>query len=584
MKQWEEVKQKLNIVDIISSYTPLQKAGRNYKGLCPFHQENTPSFMVSSELQIFKCFGCGEGGDVFEFVKKIEGLEFADTLRLLADKAGIKLEPYTKDPESGVADRILDINSKALLAYSYFLNKHTVGNAAKEYLAKRGLSEKTIKEFNLGYSPKSWNTLTKYLMNQKYTLSDIGLAGLAVIRGKDSYFDFFRGRVMIPLLDARGQAVGFSGRVLDPKDSPKYINTIESPVFHKGKFLFGLSLTRQQIKKSGWALVVEGDFGLITLYQMGIKNVVALKGTAFTQEQLKLLGRYTKKLVLFLDSDEAGVQAALKSAFLAQDLGFSVKVVSPKQEKKDPDDLAKEDFDAFKKLLDNPLDVYDFAIETYRKKYDLRSGADKREFSQKILAILSQIKDPVEQRHYIKKLALILETDEALLAGLIGRPTSLPVSPVLPKAFGSTLKLRLSQESYFLALMFKAPLDIAQKQVYKAGKNDFSNKHYLEIFEALKEYLIGRKSVFNPQTFRGKVGEECRGIFDELYLEDLSFLGDSPDSWDKESEVSLKELKRVAVKREMRAITFEIKRREAAGEETDDLQEKFNGLKDKLLN
>jgi len=580
-KQWEEVKQKLNIVDVVGSYVPLQKAGRNFKGLCPFHTEKTPSFMVSPQLQIFKCFGCGEGGDVFEFIKKIEGVEFPEALKILADKAGIKLKPFRADPQAKIKDRLLAVNSTASSAFKFFLTRHRVGDKARRYLEKRGITKEIIEQFDLGYAPKSWETLGKFLLSKNYNLSDIALSGLIVKKDRSRFFDFFRGRVIIPLKDVRGQVVGFSGRILDPKDTPKYINTVETPIFHKGEFLYGLYNTRQEIKKSGLVLVVEGDFGLLTLFQKGIKNVVALKGTAFTQKQLELLKRYTKKIVLYLDSDEAGVQAALKSAFSAQDKGFSVKVVSG-QKGVDPDDLAKEDLPRLKKLIENPKEVYDFAIDTLRDHHDLRVGSEKREFSHKVLKILAQIKDPVERSHYVKKLGLILETDEALLLGLIEQFLRNPKAPFPKKAAAPLAKSRLSKEQYFLALLFRAPLDTSQRRVHLAGKGDFSDKIILEIFEAFKDYISGRKSEFNPQVFAKKLGDKARDIFESLYLADLSYLGDTPDKWEKETELVLKDLKQAAIKRELRGVSFEIKKAEQEGRGVVDLQKKFNELKEKL--
>ncbi|MFH1896440.1 MAG: DNA primase, partial [bacterium] len=542
-KQWEEVKQSLNIVDVVGSYVPLQKAGSNYRATCPFHTENTPSFMVSPQLQIFKCFGCGEGGDVFEFIKKIEGVEFPEALKILAEKAGIKLAPFKGDPQAHIKDRLLAINNTTASVFNFFLTKHKVGEGAQAYLKKRGISPETIEQFNLGYAPKSWDTLGKFLLSKNYLLSDMALAGLTVKKEKNKFFDFFRGRVMIPLKDVRGQVVGFSGRVLDPKDTPKYINTIETPVFHKGEFLYGLYNTRQEIKKAGWALVVEGDFGLLTLFQKGVRNAVALKGTAFTQKQLELLARYTKKIVLYLDSDEAGVQAALKSAFLAQDKGFNVKVVAgPKGV--DPDDLAREDLPKLKKIIASPQEVYDFAIDTYKLRYDLRVGSEKREFSHKVLEILAQIKDPVERGHYVKKIGLILETDEALLVGLIEQFLKGSAAPAAAKVVPSLAKTRFSKEQYFLSLLLRAPLEISQKRAHLAGKGDFSEKLNLEIFEAFKDYIGGRKSEFNPQVFGKKLGERARAVFEGLYLVDLSYLEDSLDKWEKETEAVLKDLKR----------------------------------------
>ncbi|OGC64920.1 DNA primase, partial [candidate division WWE3 bacterium RIFOXYB2_FULL_41_6] len=282
-----QIKQSLDIVDVVGGYVSLKKSGRNYKGVCPFHSEKTPSFMVNQELQIFKCFGCGQGGDIFTFVEQMEGLDFGRTLELLADKANIKLEKKDFDVHSQLKNKIYKINETAARFFNYLLTKHSLGKKGLLYLKdKRRLEDGTIETFLLGYAPDSWDTLLKFLIKKGFSAAEVMQAGLVVPRKGDGsgYYDKFRGRIIFPFFESDGKIVGFTGRTVIDQE-PKYLNSPETPVFNKSNYLYGLDKARTAIKKQG-AVFVEGQVDVISAHQAGIKNVIATTGTALTTGQL----------------------------------------------------------------------------------------------------------------------------------------------------------------------------------------------------------------------------------------------------------------------------------------------------------
>ena len=344
--QIEEVKRKLDIVEVVSSYFPLQKSGKNYKAVCPFHSEKTPSFMVSPQLQIFKCFGCGEGGDVISFYGKMEGVAFGEALKEMAKRAGVRLISRKESPQEQQQEKIHGINRLAADYFHFLITEHKIGSMAKDFLNSRGVKNETIEEFSLGYAPSSWDSLGRYLLKKGYSLTDILQSGLAVRKeGGRGYFDFFRGRVMFPLRSSLGKVAGFAGRTLGD-DQPKYINTVDTPVFEKGRYLFNLDLAKTEIKKKKEVILVEGEMDALVLFQEGIRNVVATKGTALGSFQIGTLAKFARRLVICFDRDAAGWEATKKGLLLAQSVGMEVAAVLL-PEGKDPDEAVLVDRAAF---------------------------------------------------------------------------------------------------------------------------------------------------------------------------------------------------------------------------------------------
>ena len=359
----EEIKKKLDIVDVINHYLPLKKRGRHYLANCPFHSEKTPSFTVSPELQIFKCFGCGKAGDIFTFVEEYEHVDFKDALEDLAKMAGVTLK---KDPQITQIDhrrkRLIELNHQVARFYNYILTTHPLGKNALDYILKRGIALETIKLFKIGFSPPSAALIVNYLHKKGFLDDELiatGTFGFSQYHARQMY-DRFQGRLTFPLSDFRDRILGFSGRILPgstASNAAKYINSPETDIYHKSQMLFGLNLAKESIKKNNSVLVVEGEFDLISPFQQGVTNIVALKGTAFTSDQLQLLHRYTDNLILGLDSDFAGNNAARKSIELADSMEFDIKVLDLGTTFKDPDEAIQTDPVFFQNQLQNPIPI-----------------------------------------------------------------------------------------------------------------------------------------------------------------------------------------------------------------------------------
>ena len=353
MSQIDEVLAKTDIVELIGSYLPLKKAGRNFKALCPFHAEKTPSFIVSPERQIFKCFGCQIGGNALKFLMEYEKMDFGEALRFLAQRAGITLRDYRPGPQEAKRERLLQLNHLAAELYHFLLTEHRAGEPGRKYLAQRGIKKETIEEFNLGYAPLRRNLLEEFLVGKKgFSREELELSGLIFKNNKGQLGDRFFQRLIFPLTDQRGNVLGFSGRLIFPREGTgKYINTPETPLYHKSQMLFGLAQAKEAIRQEKKVLVVEGEFDMISPYQAGIKNVVAIKGSALTEEQVKLLHRFSEEILLALDEDSAGDAATRRGIQVALNEGLNVFVVSLLGKYKDPDEAVRANLGFFKQRI-----------------------------------------------------------------------------------------------------------------------------------------------------------------------------------------------------------------------------------------
>ena len=411
----EEIKSRTDIVELAANYLTLKKAGRNYLGLCPFHQEKTPSFTVNREKQIFYCFGCGEGGNAITFLMKIANKTFPEAIKELAEKTGVVLPPRLSTKEGrekdSLRESITNLNLKA--AQHYTRNLYSVaGKNARDYLNGRKISEETIKQFRLGFAPDTWRSLTDHLEGCGLSLKTAEQAGL-VLAGKDgSFYDRFRGRLIFPIENVSGEIVAFGGRIME-KGEPKYLNSPESPVYIKGRNLYGLNKTKEEIRKKGFALIVEGYFDLISLWNAGIGNVVASLGTALTREHLELLRRYTVEVVALFDPDEAGRKALNRSLELFLMMNMKAKaLVLP--EELDPDEYIKKfGRNRMEELIANAQPLSDYYIENI-----LGGGKTFEENRDKVKAateFINKITDEIEKNLFIKRVAEKLGIDQALL-------------------------------------------------------------------------------------------------------------------------------------------------------------------------
>ncbi len=405
----EEVKSRCDIVSTISQYIELKSSGINYKGLCPFHGEKTPSFYVNESKQIYKCFGCGEGGDVINFVMKMENLDFIDAVKVLAQKYGIEININMDEESKKKLEKIKkfqDIHTEA--ARFYFSNLHTKKNSGYAYLRSRGLDDKIIKKFGLGYSLASWNSLMDYLTSKGYSNKDLIECGLlAHKKESNKIYDKFRNRVMFPIFDYRGNVIGFGGRVLD--DSlPKYLNSPDTITFNKRYNLYGLNFSRKEIKNKT-LILVEGYMDLISLYQYGIKNVVATLGTALTKEQGMLIKRYADNVIISYDSDEAGIKATLRAIEILSDIDINVKVLNLK-DCKDPDEfIRKYGVKGYQEAIDESINQIIFRINNLKKQFNLNKDEDKVKFAKEASKIIKKVKSPVEIDYYTKYLSDLIQ-------------------------------------------------------------------------------------------------------------------------------------------------------------------------------
>ena len=406
----DEVLNRSDIVDIASGYVTLKRNGSDFVGLCPFHREKTPSFHISSDKQLFYCFGCGTGGNIIDFIMKIENLDFVDTIKFLAERAGITLEEEVYSPEiqkrHDKRETILKMNKLAAKRYVANLSGDDAKHA-QEYALSRGLRRDVISAYGIGYARESWSDLVDYLKENGYRNEDIIDAGLAVKNEKGHIYDKFRNRLMFPIIDVRGNVIAFSGRALD--DSPaKYMNSPETPVFHKGSNIFSLNIAKQYSAKDG-LILVEGNMDAVSLYSYGFKNAVAGLGTALTDQQAQLIKRYAPLVFLCYDNDDAGQKACEKAIDILSAAGIKIKVLSYK-DAKDPDEyLKKKGTESFKKVISSALSVTEYKILNIRKKYNLVESSEKVEFINEAAEILANNENVVEREIYIKRIAA--ETD-----------------------------------------------------------------------------------------------------------------------------------------------------------------------------
>jgi DNA primase len=474
----DEIKQRLDIVQIVSAYVALQKSGRNYRALCPFHTEKNPSFFVFPDRQSWHCFGsCNTGGDIFSFIMRREGVDFSQALKLLADKAGINLtapSSYGRQ-DAREEEKILKINEAAANYYYNLLLNAGAGETARRYLTQRGLSIESIKNFQLGFAPEGWETLKNHLIETGYNETDLLLAGLLVEQENKHTYDRFRNRLIFPIRDAGGKLAGFGARALDDSQ-PKYLNSPQTAVFDKSSILYGIDRAKNAIRHSDQAIIVEGYMDVIIAHQYGWQNVVASMGTSVTEKQLLTLKNLTRNLVFALDADAAGTEAIFRSGelvdkvipFLPSIYGWvkyedaykaEVKAMLLPQDK-DPDEVIKENPDLWHQLIKSARPIIDFIIDAIVTKVNLESATEKSLAVEKLTPLLLEIKDPVRHAHYVERLAHYLKIDPRALEDAIRKTRTVRKAPTKAAATGQTTvvpPLSSPVEQYCLALLLRYP-------------------------------------------------------------------------------------------------------------------------------
>ena len=566
MSPIEEIKQKLDIVDVISEYLTLKKVGANYRALCPFHKEKNPSFYVNPERQIWRCFGCSRGGDIFKFIMEIENVEFPEALKILAKKAGVELKGYEK-VDSSKKNLLKKINQEAA---KFFERNLWENKEALDYLLKRGLKKETIKEFQLGFAQDNWHLLERYLKEKGFLQTDIFESGLLVKTDDGRFYDRFRSRIMFPLYDSLGNIIGFSGRIFGKEtDAGKYINTPQTLIFDKSQLLYGIHKSKEFIKKEKKALIVEGQMDFLMAWQNDLKYSVAVSGTAFTEKQLSILKRYTNNLILCFDMDEAGEVACERSIFEAKKRDFSIEVL-PLAFGKDLAELLKEKPKETKKILSNKIPIMEFFFEKAKKVASLTDSEGRKKIADYFLAKIKLLVSPVEQGFWIEKLANFLKIkEEFLYDALKSIKTSKEKEEIkdeekfLPETF--SFSQSLSKKIIALILEDKEKF-LSLEEIENLEK--FLDKDYQEIFLKIKN---GREKEIEDKIAYLK-------LFFEYEFGDLKI--------DKEKELKklIKLLKKENLKSEIEKINFEIKEAEENKDQkkAEELLLKIKKLSEKL--
>ncbi|OGH95003.1 MAG: DNA primase [Candidatus Magasanikbacteria bacterium RIFOXYD2_FULL_41_14] len=435
MTDTQQIKDKLDIAQFIAEYVPLKKAGIYWKACCPFHKEKTPSFMVNTERQSWHCFGCGKGGDVFSFLQEMEGMDFPEALKLLAERAGVKLDNnFQSEVNKSQKNRLLEINAKAAYFFNHVLTEMSAAQMARDYLDKRGLKAPMIAEWQVGFVPEQWDLLTQYLIKKGIGIDDLVVAGLTIKKDPSSpsatpgklisanisvrYYDRFRGRIMFPICNVHGDVVGFTGRILVEKENSggKYVNTPETPVYHKSEVIYGLNKAKTEIKAKDLAVLVEGQMDVIACYGAGMKNVVAASGTALTAEQVRLIKRYTSNIAMAFDADQAGINAAKRGIDVAIKEGLSVRVIQiPDGAGKDADECLKKNPVVWFEAVKNAREIMDWLFDMAVANKNLTSPKDKQAIANELLPIIGLIPYAVERDHWLKQLSEKINADIAIL-------------------------------------------------------------------------------------------------------------------------------------------------------------------------
>ena len=593
----EEIKNKLDIVEVIGQYVKLQKAGANYRGLCPFHKEKTPSFFVSPSRQIWHCFGCSLGGDIFSFIMKIENIEFKEALKILAQKAGVELV-YENPQVRSQKQRIIDVNKEAAGFFEQNLWKE---KAVMDYLLKRGLGEETIKEFHLGWASDEWNKLSNFLIKKGFKSDEILASGLAISKDTDIY-DRFRSRIMFPIEDSSNNIVGFTGRIFQSKTSlktirdieriGKYINSPQTLIFDKSKVLYGLSKSKDYLRSEGNTLLVEGQTDFLAAWQSGIKNMVATSGTALTSYQLKILKRYNDTLVLGFDMDEAGEKAAERGIELALSKEFNVKILRLPEGKDLADFLMdKENKASIKDLVNKAEAIMDFYFTRAQNEGDKTNIDGKKAIASYFLPKIKKLNNVLDRSFWINKLSRFINIPDQALEDELNRlqegsdESIIDENESLYQFPAAQLRSRIDGiAERIISFLIKMPSLKKEASSYES----YFPENFQTIFQVIKNISSGKdlntenlKKVNLPEDLINQINQlALRADYETELLEKFQV------SIEEEFEKELRELKKECIKKRLEGMEKEIRIAEKNEDKKTlkDLITKFNELSKQLLN
>lgn len=567
----EQIKERLNVADLLGEYLKLEKAGTNYKALCPFHNEKTPSFMVNPERNFWYCFGCQKGGDIFSFVMEMEGMEFREVLERLGERAGVEIPRFQKIDKKS-KDRKQRLYEIVATANNFYKNQiHQTGKShqIRQYLIERKIDLQQINEFEIGYAPEGWSNLLQYLIDRGYNLADIAATGLLVQKENSSggqkwdYYDRFRNRITFPVFDQAARVVGYSARVAPGGDesSAKYINTPQTEIYDKSRLLYGINLAKAAIKREGYAIIVEGNLDVIASFSAGVENAIAVSGTALTTEQVDILKRLVSRVKLCFDMDEAGQKAAKKSVQTCLEKEMEAEIILLPKGFKDVNDLVIEDPLQWKKAVGNSLPVMEYFFQRALSGRDKKNPQGKRAIAHELLNIIKHISEPIEQSYWIKKISEEIEVEEDTLTQVLEKVS---VKDVEASKRGQETKkeqpiqtkkpriLQLQENLLGLFSLYQAEL----KEKYQNLENDWLDESYLQKFKLVSEgKAVNNKEIAEIET-RIRYNYDSRQGFVENDLDPLI-------EWDSLCKELQKEYKR----KKLNEIIWDIKKAEKEGDE-----------------
>ena len=577
----DDLRRQADIVRVVSDYVSLKKKGANWMACCPFHQEKTPSFSVNPAKGIFYCFGCSKGGSVFNFVMELESVPFPEAVRIVAEKSGVPLPRMEEDKRFEArrkeADEVIELNSWALEFWEGQLREETAeARAARDYVEGRGISDETRAAFRLGYAPNSWDALGNHLKSRGAGIGQIERSGLVVKKEAGGYYDRFRGRLVFPVFDAQGKPVAFGARAMRPGDEPKYLNSPETAAYTKGRHLFGLNLTRDEIRRRKFAILVEGYLDLIIPYQFGVRNVVASLGTALTAEQARLLGRFTRRVVVNYDGDRAGVKAALRAVEVLLPEDFEVKIlVLP--DGSDPDEfLRARGAEEYNRRRGEASPHIQFVLDQALKDRNLRQPAQKAEAVEEALPFVRAVRDPIQRREYFDIAMDTLRVEEPGLrrdlwrqiGGRQGAGAAAPADDVRARVVRAETAPPTVAEQRLLELLINDP-ELRRAVLPHLEPGDYEALPTAPIYAALMELERGGREV-EFAALSDLVGDDpvAADLLPPLLMSEPERAeGEAADVFVAEAESCLTALRRMHVERRIRELAVEIAAAERAGDE-----------------
>jgi len=621
MSDTQLIKDKIDVADLIGEYVQLKPSGINKKGLCPFHHEKSPSFMVNSERQSWHCFGCGKGGDIFSFVQEMEGMEFVEALKYLANRAGVPIDTYKSEVNTSQKNRLKELNREATRFFHSFLMKMPTAKVAMDYLLKRGLKIETIDEWQVGFIPEQWDLLTQYLLKKGFSIDDLVASGLTIkkdgsdIRSGKGFYDRFRGRIMFPIWDVHGDVAGFTGRILIEKENSggKYVNTPQTIIFDKSRLIFGLNKAKQEIKAKDLAVIVEGQMDVIACHQAGMKNVVASSGTALTEEQIKLLKRYSNNLKAAFDVDEAGLNAGERGSNLASQKkygeeirnvggilfadpfiqeGMNVKVIRiPENSGKDPDECIKLNPSVWFKAVEGALGVMEWYFDRYLVGEYKTDPKQKQKIANKLLQKISLIPFAVEKDHWLRELSGRLNVDVSVLredlsliknlkSEIKNNEESTSIESNKSQITNEKTRLDILLES-LLALCLKLP-EILKMHWLEIPGEILSTSRYAVLYKELERQYNSQELLNIEKISELKMIDHGENLVDLLLMKgELQFSDLSEKEVEKEFSNSLALVNEnwLKNKRKNLQIKIEMAEKNKDGEELKRLMEEYNVLK-----